>query len=67
MLVYSGAAPGSTGLPQMPGTMLREQHTSLPGKAALLSQLPPHHPPLPYPEGQGRKIPSRQGWMGPSQ
>lgn len=61
MLIYSGAAPGSTVLPQMPGTVLREQLTSLPGKAALLFHLPPHHPSLPYPDCQGRKIPSRQG------
>lgn len=61
VLVYSGAAPGSTVLPQMPGTILREQLTSLPGKAALLFHLPPHHPSLPYPDCQGRKIPSRQG------
>ena len=70
-----GLPLGATVLRQLPGTTLREQPTSLPGRAALLSQHPPPpHPPPPRPPttpvpftAKAGKDPSGHEWMGHSQ
>lgn len=61
-----GLPLGATVLPQLPGTTLREQPTSLPGRAALLSQHPPppatkatHHSCALHCQGRKRPLWSR--------
>lgn len=58
----------ATVLPPPPGTTLREEPTSSPGRAAPLSPRPPYHPALPAPfTAKAGKDPSGHGQTGQSQ
>lgn len=67
---YAGATRGGYSSAQTPGTIMRGEPSSSPGRSALLSPLPPYHPALSShfaskagedPSGQGKMCQSTLG------